>query len=94
MTPAITGSLTPAIDIRTLRCADEVPTPEAATAYLRVREALASITTDQHNLNEGEAELVDACVRALRTLPLAELRSLAGSRLPRLPSIDDAEPQR
>ena len=74
--------------VRTLRSGDGTPTREAEAAYRSVRAALASIKTDQHNLSEGEAAVVHSCVRALRTLPLAELRRLAGSRLP---GIDEEE---
>jgi len=80
--------------VRTLASANGTPTPEALTAYVAVRAGLASIKAAQRNPSEAEAELVQASVRALRTLPLAELRTLAGSRLPVLPEIDEGKGSR
>ena len=80
--------------VRTLVHAEETPTPEALAAYLAVRAAVASIKAAERDPSEGEAELVQASVRALCTLPLAELRTLAGSRLPVLPEFDEEKGSR
>ena len=78
--------------VRTLGRGNETLPPEAVAAHSMVRAAMQSLKAHQQGLSQREAELVDACVRVLRTLPLAELRPLAGSRLPRLPGIEEAEP--
>ena len=77
--------------VRALGRAENSPTPEAVSAYLTVCAAMQSIKAHEDGLSEGEAAVVDACVRALRTLPLTELRTLAGSRLAALPTIGNAE---
>ena len=66
--------------VRALQRGDGTPTPQSAAAYATVTAAMHAIKGNPHRLTESEAELVDACVRVLRTLPLAELRALAGSR--------------
>ncbi len=65
--------------VRRRELGDEAPGP-AAAASTAVRAALESIKAQQRRLSDGEAELVAACVRALRVLSLDELRFLAGPR--------------